>query len=129
LAPTDDTRGCAGSAILSYGFWQSEYGGRADVLVKTISIDRHSIEIVGVTEPGFNGTDVGASADVMVPLCAVTIIGSGYPRMLDTSGLAASRRTSFLGRLFSGASSVTPGAANRASGGMNPEKPPRVAQI
>jgi len=74
-----------GSAVLSYGFWQSEYGGRADVLGKTISIDRHPIEIVGVTEPGFNGTEVGASADVMVPLCAVTLIGNGYPRMLETN--------------------------------------------
>ena len=71
--PADDTRGCAGSAVLSYGFWQSEYGGRADILGKTISIDRHPIEIVGVTEPGFNGTEVGASADVMVPLCAITL--------------------------------------------------------
>ncbi len=85
LVPTDDTRGCAASAVMSYGFWQSEYGGRADVLGKTISIDRHPIEIVGVTEPGFNGTEVGASADVMVPLCAVTLIGSGYPRMLETN--------------------------------------------
>jgi predicted permease len=85
LAPADDKRGCAGSAVLSYGFWQSEYGGRADVLGKAISIDRHPIEIVGVTEPGFNGTEVGASFDVMVPLCAVTLIGSGYPRMLDTN--------------------------------------------
>jgi putative ABC transport system permease protein len=85
LTPADDTRGCVGSAVLSYGFWQSEYGGRAGILGKTISIDRHPIEIVGVTEPGFNGTEVGASSDVMVPLCAITHIGTGYPRMLDTN--------------------------------------------
>jgi predicted permease len=85
LAPADDTRGCAGSAVLSYGFWQRGYGGRADVLGKTISIDRHPIEIVGVTERGFNGAEVGASADVMAPLCAIALIGSGYPRMLDTN--------------------------------------------
>lgn len=85
LTPADDTRGCAGSAVLSYGFWQREYGGRSDVLGKTISIDRHPIEIVGVAEPGFNGTEVGGSADVMAPLCAVTHIGSGYPGMLDTN--------------------------------------------
>lgn len=83
LTLADDTRGCAGSAVLSYGFWQSEYGGRADILGKPISIDRHPIEIVGVTESGFNGTEVGASADVMVPLCAAAVIGSGYRRMLD----------------------------------------------
>ena len=85
LAPSDDTRGCAGSAVLSYGFWQREYGGRPDVLGKTISIDRHPIEIVGVAEEGFNGAEVGGSADVIVPLCAVTLIGSGYPRMLETN--------------------------------------------
>jgi putative ABC transport system permease protein len=85
LTPADDTRGCAGRAVLSYGFWQREYGGQAGVLGKTILIDRHPIEIVGVTEPGFNGTEVGASADVIVPLCAVSLIGSGYPRMLETN--------------------------------------------
>jgi len=85
LTPADDTRGCTGSAVLTYGFWQSEYGGRTDILGKTISIDRHPIQIVGVTESGFSGTEVGASADVMVPLCAITHIGTGYPRMLDTN--------------------------------------------
>jgi hypothetical protein len=83
LKPSDDTRGCAGGAVLSYGFWQSEYGGRADIVGKPISIDRHPIEIVGVTEPGFNGTEVGGSADVTLPLCAVAVIGSGRPGMLD----------------------------------------------
>ncbi|HEV8037647.1 MAG TPA: ABC transporter permease, partial [Bryobacteraceae bacterium] len=85
LTPADDTPGCAGSAVLTYGFWQSEYGGRTDILGKAISIDRHPIQIVGITEPGFSGTEVGASADVMVPLCAIAHIGSGYPHMLDTN--------------------------------------------
>jgi len=85
LSPSDDVRGCAGKAVLSYGLWQREYGGRGDIAGRTISIDRHPIEIVGVTPPGFNGTEVGGSADVIVPLCAMTLIGSGYPRMLDTN--------------------------------------------
>ena len=40
---------------------------------------------MGVAERGFNGAEVGASADVMAPLCAIALIGSGYPRMLDTN--------------------------------------------
>jgi putative ABC transport system permease protein len=83
LAPADDTRGCTGSAVLSYGLWQREYGGRPDIVGKSISIDRHRIEIVGVAASGFNGAEVGAPADVYVPLCAMTAIGSGYPGMLD----------------------------------------------
>jgi hypothetical protein len=51
LTPDDDRRGCAGRAVLSDGFWRREYGGRADILGKTISIDRHPVEIVGVSEP------------------------------------------------------------------------------
>ncbi|HEY2017803.1 MAG TPA: ABC transporter permease [Bryobacteraceae bacterium] len=73
LTPADDVRGCAGAAVLSYEFWQREYGG-PDVLGKTISIDRHPIEIVGVAEPGFTGVEVGTAVHVMVPLCTVKII-------------------------------------------------------
>jgi putative ABC transport system permease protein len=74
LTPSDDKRGCAGNAVLSYDFWQRAYGGRADVLDKTISLDAHSFPIVGVTQPGFFGVDVGTIADVMIPLCTESII-------------------------------------------------------
>jgi putative ABC transport system permease protein len=76
LTRADDRRGCAGTAVLSHGFWQREYGGRADILGKTISIDDHPFEIVGVTEPGFTGVEVGASVDVLAPLCAERIVHS-----------------------------------------------------
>ncbi len=104
LAPADDTRGCAGSAVLSYGLWQREYGGRADVLGKTISIDRHPIEIAGVADPGFNGTEVGASADVWVPLCAVPVIRGGDASLLDVNYLPVGW-LQVMGRLKPGVSS------------------------
>ncbi|HLW76367.1 MAG TPA: ABC transporter permease, partial [Bryobacteraceae bacterium] len=69
FAPADDRRGCAGEAILTHHFWQSHYGGNPDVLSKTISLDGHSFPIVGVTQPGFTGVDVGFRADVIVPVC------------------------------------------------------------
>jgi hypothetical protein len=87
LGPADDTRGCSGRAVLSYALWQREYGGRADVLGKTISIDRHSMEIVGVTPEGFQGTEVGTTADVMVPLCAATAIRGGDDSLLAVNSL------------------------------------------
>jgi predicted permease len=84
LASSDDRRGCAGTAVLSNGFWQREYGGRADILGNTISIDDHPFVIVGVTEPGFTGVEVGASVDVLVPLCAERIADS-ETSLFDTS--------------------------------------------
>src|SRR6266853_2083639 len=70
LTTGDDKRGCAGTAVLSYGFWQREYGGRADVLSKNISLDNHPFEILGVLGPGFTGIDVGSEKDVYLPICA-----------------------------------------------------------
>ena len=70
----DDRRGCPGTAVLSYGFWQREYGGRADVVGKNISLDNHPFEILGVLEPGFTGIDVGNEMDLYIPICAEKII-------------------------------------------------------
>ncbi len=78
----DDKRGCPGTAVLSYGFWQKEYGGRADVIGKSVSLDNHPFEILGVVEPGFTGVDVGSAKDVYVPICTEKII-HGAPGMLD----------------------------------------------
>jgi putative ABC transport system permease protein len=78
----DDQRGCAGTAVLSYGFWRREYGGRANVVGKTISLDNHPFEILGVLGPGFTGVDVGRESDLYVPLCTEKII-RGENSILD----------------------------------------------
>jgi putative ABC transport system permease protein len=82
MTTADDRRGYPGTVVLSYGFWQSEYGGRADVAGTTISLDNHPFEILGVIGPGFTGVDVGRESDIYVPLCAETIIG-GNNGLLD----------------------------------------------
>jgi predicted permease len=87
FTPGDDHRGCAGTAVLANSFWQREYGGRADILGKTISLDNHPFDIVGVTARGFTGTEVGASVDVVVPLCAEKIL-HGDTTLLDADPAA-----------------------------------------
>ena len=84
LTSSDDRRGCVGTAVLSHGFWQREYGGRGDVLGRTISLDDHPFEIVGVTEPGFTGVEVGLSVDVLIPICTDRIL-NGKDGNLDDS--------------------------------------------
>ncbi len=68
----DDRRGCGlTAAVISYGFWQSEFGGNASIVGRKIPFNRGgSIEIVGVTPPGFFGLEVGKQFDVAFPICA-----------------------------------------------------------
>jgi putative ABC transport system permease protein len=46
----------ASVAVLSYPFWQSRYGGRADVIGQRIKIAKVDYTIIGVTPDGFHGT-------------------------------------------------------------------------
>ncbi|MEO7996317.1 MAG: ABC transporter permease [Gemmatimonadaceae bacterium] len=45
--------------VLSYGSWQSQFGGKADVLGKQVVIDDEIYTVVGVTPRGFTGADLG----------------------------------------------------------------------
>ena len=70
----DDRRGGEPVAILSYGFWQREFGGDRDVLGRTVSLDGHAFTILGVTPRDFFGVRVGYNFDVMIPLANEAII-------------------------------------------------------
>ncbi len=70
----DDKRGCPGTAVLSHGFWQREYGGHGEVVGKSISLNNHPFQILGVLRPGFTGIDVGSEEDIYVPICAEKIM-------------------------------------------------------
>ena len=57
-------------AVLGYTFWQTEFGGRSDVLGKTIRVDRGLCTIIGVAPDGFTGmTDQGVPA-LYMPITA-----------------------------------------------------------
>jgi len=47
-------RNDAGSVVLSYGLWQSQFAGRSDVLGKTIRLDDTPRTIIGVMPPAFH---------------------------------------------------------------------------
>jgi putative ABC transport system permease protein len=66
----EDTPGCSFGAVVSHGFWQRELGGDPGVLGRRLSLDGHSVPVIGVTPPSFHGLEVGNRYDVAVPLCA-----------------------------------------------------------
>jgi predicted permease len=81
LTADDDQRGCPGSAVLSYGFWQEHYGGAASAIGSTLALNTHPFEVVGVAPPGFYGMDVGRSFDVAIPICAVALFDVKHSRL------------------------------------------------
>jgi putative ABC transport system permease protein len=70
----DDQPGCAGTAVLSYGFWQEHYGGAPSAIGGMLTLNTHPFQVIGVAAPGFFGLDVGHKFDVAIPLCAEAII-------------------------------------------------------
>lgn len=45
--------------VLSYGIWQTKFGGRADALGKVVILNDESYTVVGVTPQGFTGAELG----------------------------------------------------------------------
>ena len=68
-------------AVISYGFWQRRFGGAADAIGRSLTVERVPYTIVGVTPPQFFGVDVGRTFDVAVPIGTVTLIRG--PRALE----------------------------------------------
>jgi predicted permease len=67
----DDRRGGGPDGpvtVISYDYWQRRFGGSADVIGQPLAIERVTYTIVGVTAPGFFGTDVGRKFEVAIPL-------------------------------------------------------------
>jgi len=71
IGPDDEAPGCsAPGAVLSYAFWQRQYGGDPNVVGRSITLNSHALEIVGVTPASFFGVEVGRVFDVAVPMCS-----------------------------------------------------------
>ena len=80
----DDRRGCGlPGAVISYAFWQREFGGAASVLGRKITLDSHPVDVVGVTPADFSGLEIGRSFDVAVPVCSQPALGGGYSFLDD----------------------------------------------
>jgi predicted permease len=67
----DDRAGCGTpGTVISYEFWQSEFGGQASAIGKTLELEGHPFAVLGVTPANFHGVDVGHSFDVAVLICS-----------------------------------------------------------
>jgi predicted permease len=67
----DDRRGCGlPGAVISYAFWQREFGGEPSAIGRKLTLNYQPVEIIGVTPAGFSGLEIGRAYDVAVPICS-----------------------------------------------------------
>jgi len=66
---TPESSETAGSvAVLSYAFWERQFGRDPGVLGRTLLVGRSACRVIGVAPRGFAGESVGSEPDVWIPL-------------------------------------------------------------
>jgi putative ABC transport system permease protein len=76
ISKADDRTGAAPVAVLSYGFWQRQFGADPGALGRTLELQGIPVQIVGVLKPGVElPQEAGAprqdAVDMWVPLAAI----------------------------------------------------------
>jgi putative ABC transport system permease protein len=87
ISPADDYRGCGvQGAVLSYAFWQREFGGRPDVLGGKLELSGHPFQVIGVAPASFYGLEVGQTFDAALPLCSEPVFSTNLkrPSLMDS---------------------------------------------
>ena len=79
LTAEDDSLGTgAPVVVLQYGFWQSRYGGREDILGSTVRLNGAPFTVVGVAAPEFGGTNAGLLTQLWAPVTARTALAPDW---------------------------------------------------
>jgi predicted permease len=63
--------------VLSYSYWKTRFGGSPGVVGRQVSVDGHSMTVVGVAPEGFTGLNPFVSIQAYMPLAMMPI--AGYP--------------------------------------------------
>jgi len=69
ISTADDAPGAAPVVVMSSELWQQRFGGDADIVGKSITINGSPIDVIGVLEPGFAAPigPVGYKSDLWIP--------------------------------------------------------------
>jgi len=99
ITPDDDRERHVGAvAVLSYDYWRTRFGADPNVLGKTIVANNHKLTIVGVSQAGFDGVDIGYVPNLRVPISMKAEMTPNW----DDMGNRRSRWVNVFGRLKSG---------------------------
>jgi len=60
-------------AVLSYGYWQGRFGRDPSIVGRQIILNAKPITVIGVTPPGFYGTELAGDPGIRVPMMMATV--------------------------------------------------------
>jgi predicted permease len=87
ITQRDDARGGGPDgpvAVISDALWQRRFGADPNVIGRSLSIERATFTIVGITPPGFTGPSAGAAFDVAIPLGTLPLV-FGRDRLVEST--------------------------------------------
>ena len=91
LQPADDVRNGPIGVVLEYGWWQTRFGGRPDIVGRGFRVNGTPVSILGVAREGFRGTTLAEAPRFFLPVTAAPRVQTGFfarPEMLDTRNMA-----------------------------------------
>jgi predicted permease len=69
IGPQDEPRvGESAVAVLSYDYWQRQYGGDPGIVNRVVAVNGQALTIVGIAPEGFQGAMLGWNPQIYVPL-------------------------------------------------------------
>jgi putative ABC transport system permease protein len=99
-ADEDATPGSGAVAVVSHAFWQKRMNGDANVIGRTVALNRSVFTIIGVAPEGFNSHSPIVRPEVYIPLTMMSVAQPGFDALMNpnSSWIVA------VGRLREGAS-------------------------
>jgi len=84
IGPQDETKVGEGRvAVLSYDYWQNNFGGDPQVLGRLLTINGQPMTVIGVAPAGFSGASLGAQPQVYVPLTMRGLMEPYFPESAE----------------------------------------------
>ena len=79
FSPDDDrTPGAHAIVVLSHAYWSSHFGESPAVLGEPLIVNGTALTVVGVTPRGFEGTTLGSTPNVFVPISMREVLVPGW---------------------------------------------------
>jgi hypothetical protein len=106
LTREDDEKGAPAVAVISDGYWERHFARNPDIAGQTLLVGGFPVTIVGVSPPGFDGTNVGSTADITIPMATFAKINPDAAGLLNLGNnwLRVLARPKYIQRAGSGAS-------------------------